>query len=351
MYYLSKIVSNTECEITDTKDGVSDIVSIDYIGEVLKSGIKIKGVSYSGVDLCLHPISDINVDVGKQKANLMGFDLNLDNGVLLGINSFPLNQGVVKIRLSNYCTTLGDYWIDGLFRNVNVRGCEIVFILDDKLKIMPHAFDIGARTRYLFFHGNRLSIKWDIRRIKSNKSRIVRCLADLYGRRLLDGSPITKYIIDDNVNRTYEILSDSLFFCLDELHCVGDNYRNLINKYGKDIIEKLGDIFVIRYKRKVTDKMHKLMSNSFCIREDSSLNLACRLSQARDLDCMKFACKSGMIDYDIWGYLKDFLDDEKYVEQLYMYVVYWHKDRELMQLWKDLIFSVRVVKEDYNVLY
>ena len=41
MYYISKIVSNTKCEVTDTKDGVADIVPISYVQDMVDSGVEI----------------------------------------------------------------------------------------------------------------------------------------------------------------------------------------------------------------------------------------------------------------------------------------------------------------------
>lgn len=148
MLYISNVLGRNKYEVTDTDDGVAEVVTrndiIDYIENL---GIVIQGVNKEWDKSHTYEIYSIRVQVPHADVRftklqvLKGIDLKVVDGVLLGI-SFARNVELNStIRLSDYCTSIGSYvFQDRNFMEASFKG-KVVLLIDDKIqKVDSKAF-------------------------------------------------------------------------------------------------------------------------------------------------------------------------------------------------------------------
>ena len=141
MLYISNIVGRNKYEVTDTDDGVSEVVTRnDIIKYIEDLGIEIQGVNKEWDKNHKYKLYSINVQVPNAGVRfiklqiLKGVDLKVVDNVLLGI-SFVKNVELNSIiRLSDYCTSIGSYiFQDRSFMMTSFNG-KVILIIDDKIK-------------------------------------------------------------------------------------------------------------------------------------------------------------------------------------------------------------------------
>ena len=268
---------------------------------------------------------------------MTGLELVIDNGRLTGIDileneSLSLNKDLV-IKLSDYCHTLCNYCFRSLGDLANKLrnngGYYIIFVIDDKLKIEPYAFN----SMYIF----SCPIKWDIRGIKASNSKVGLRICEYYFSKIIAAGDLSQWVIDDNSVRKDLIFAEGVFF-----NRIPTD--NIVNKYPQEVIKRWGRVFVKRYKEKVLKAVDEAVKKSIKVPSiyfDRRGGYEFLVTNIRVKDCMELQGVSDDRDDYIWR-LVQFKFKSKYILALRRYVVLCHEDRDLMQAWKDLILSIGV---------
>lgn len=131
--------------VTDTDDGVSEVVTYYQISEAIHSGLDIKGVQYKrlngatsiGLIDVYQPTSSVTTQQRKAKF-LNGLDIKVNNGEIVFIewDDKILRPGT-RIRLSDYATKCADHILS---YRTHQNKVEPVFVLDDKIRIRKGTF-------------------------------------------------------------------------------------------------------------------------------------------------------------------------------------------------------------------
>lgn len=160
MFYVSRYVYG-RIFVTDTTDGVEEVVSRLDLKELLERGIEIKGVTptwrvnsrgrrLSGVNVEVYPYA--NMGLSSKMQLLAGINMVVDNDgnlVKLGFDDLPVGAEF-ELVLSEYCkrVTKGSFVIG--FGNGKKAG-KVRIVFDDNLETVDFAFvDILDRSRAIF---------------------------------------------------------------------------------------------------------------------------------------------------------------------------------------------------------
>lgn len=170
MLYISRIAGMNKWEVTDTDDGVSQIVGVAGLRHALISGVEIKGV-----EIVTKVIGGFEtLDVGKVEVyqpalkstgkrakamTLLGIDVRVDGPKILQFTYVPsLLKQTTTVRLSDIGSECANFVFTSC-RRLD-RDMSMTIILDDKIKIR-------AQTFSKFF--NNIGIVLDIRELSSDK--------------------------------------------------------------------------------------------------------------------------------------------------------------------------------------
>lgn len=160
MFYVSRYVYG-RIFVTDTTDGVEEVVSRLDLKDLLERGIEIKGVTstwritknrryLSGVNVEVYPYA--NMGLSSKMQLLAGINMVVDNDgnlVKLGFDDLPVGAEF-ELVLSEYCkrVTKGSFVIG--FGNGKKLG-KVRIVFDDNLETVDFAFvDILDRSRAIF---------------------------------------------------------------------------------------------------------------------------------------------------------------------------------------------------------
>lgn len=134
MLYCSKVLDKDMYEITDTDDGVAEVVSMRYLREVMQTyDIKVKGVAIKktpvgGYFLSARTVS-LETDIARTKLRTMrGVELRVNGTSLVGLTILP-NAVDCVIRLSDYCKDVSS----SIFQDSYYGGARIVLVIDDRV--------------------------------------------------------------------------------------------------------------------------------------------------------------------------------------------------------------------------
>lgn len=167
MLYISNVLGRNKYEVTDTDDGVSEVVTRNDIIEYTENlGIAIQGVNKEWGSSHKYEIYSIRVQVPHAGVRftklqvLKGIDLKVVDGVLLGISFVKNVELNSTIRLSDYCTSIGSYvFQDRNFMETSFNG-KVVLLIDDKIqKVDGKAFKDCYMFNNLWFDLSECSDK------------------------------------------------------------------------------------------------------------------------------------------------------------------------------------------------
>lgn len=195
MLYVSRMVDRSHVCVTDSDDGVEDVLTASELIKYTRDlGLDIKGVSvfrgkggrYKVSASVYQPMETVSTTQTKHKV-LSGVDVKVSGSTITSIQ-WPVQRDdhPVSIRLSNFGTSCADYifWWKGLTENRN-----LTIILDDKIKATGKSF------KYLSIIG----VKFDLREVKNEKlaTLVYKAFMATHGNRGVRGERFPVFIQDD----------------------------------------------------------------------------------------------------------------------------------------------------------
>lgn len=171
MLFISRVAGLNKWEVTDTDDGVKEIVGLAGLRNAVSKGVTIMGVTTKLTKHFGSAVIDVDqvevyqpalrgTSVAAKAYVLRGVDVKVDGNRILSVsfNSDMFKSDRTEIRLSDY----GKYCENFIFVGCAIpqRGKKVVFVLDDSLKTKRQTF------QRLF---NIPGVVVDIRSVKDDK--------------------------------------------------------------------------------------------------------------------------------------------------------------------------------------
>lgn len=251
-FYVSGIKNRSNYYITDTEDGVTELLSCDDVWKLLKAGYQVDGISWErrthqGKTSIFINARVVTSDVNKASVAKLKFAHGIDIALAPdgGLARFGFISKVMQdkdkhvVRLSDYCNGVHSCGFGGIASFDFIRDVTIIF--DDKIEYFETGF---LKNMYITSHtGREVRMKWDITEFTDKKLR-----ATLMER--LVGIHSMVLIKDSNAEKD-DVFYYQLVEFLDFKDCIyGDSegvLRQFYGSYMKDTFDFLADNIVAMY--------------------------------------------------------------------------------------------------------
>lgn len=249
MLYISRIVTRSTYGVIDTDDNVETIASYNELKHFVKDlGIDIDGVTINGTYLKIEVANHSNSSKIAKLAMMTGVVLSVVDDTLTSI-SFNHNVKSCTIRLSDYCSSIGDYVLSR--RNISFLTSDkkIVLVLDNDIDITGKSF-----SELYSFH-NTLVVDITNYKSKKNINKLYKCVCNnSYLTEIGVGcfGIIDNDIIREKCNIGMRILKRG---------CQGLKYNTVTRSYDTFKRDDIKDLFLQDYEA-VDDFLAKKLMNT-----------------------------------------------------------------------------------------
>ena len=253
MFYIKGKHINNKWIVADTDSDDEEIHTYNEIKQAfLKYGIDIKGVSryknYNSIDIEVYAP---NYSTKAVKQNMLnGIDIRVNNGVLgrleINLNS-NFSSNPLRIKLSDYCTSLGKGFLQISNRGVSNNHKIVILEFDDNIDFLVSSFSYSGLD---YSPG----IKVDTTKITNKKylERIYKVI--LNGGSNYNNTDRFNQIIDDNKVRLNKFYIKNLieYGCglSDSVIDVGKNFLRSLSNEDYNLCFK----YISNYMKRIFDK-------------------------------------------------------------------------------------------------